>query len=274
MQSAENGPRTQFATGIVGVAVPELSSLLDSSRLFASQKCHQSQGTGGLWSQNPELSLLLDSARVFTSQKCCHRDPAGRGRETQNCRHFFKSVNSQRDRGGRGREAQNCRHFWARLASSVSRVSTVTGIGGVVVAKPRTVVTSGFVSSLRVSKCQQSQGQGGRGRETQNRHHFWTCRSREERREGREEGREESGERREERGDRREERGERREEKGERGERREERTEKREVEEKEEKGMTTNLRLLSGFACGMSLSLHVRVTCLRSGSWLLSVFLL
>ena len=58
---------------------------------------------------------------------------------------------------------------------------------------------------------------------------------------------------------------ERREKRGEeRGERREERREER--EEKEEKGMTPDLRLLSGFACGVLLSLHVRDTCLHSGS--------
>ena len=34
--------------------------------------------------------------------------------------------------------------------------------------------------------------------------------------------------------------------------------------------MTPDLRRLSGFARGVSLSLHVRVTCLHSGSWLLS----
>ena len=55
----------------------------------------------------------------------------------------------------------------------------------------------------------------------------------------------------------------------ERGERREERGERRE-EEKEEKRMTPDLRLLSGFARGVSLSLHVPVTCLHSGSWPLS----
>ena len=37
--------------------------------------------------------------------------------------------------------------------------------------------------------------------------------------------------------------------------------------------MTPVLRLLSGFARAVSLSLHVRVTCLHSGSWLLSGFL-
>ena len=37
--------------------------------------------------------------------------------------------------------------------------------------------------------------------------------------------------------------------------------------------MTPDLGLLSGFARGLSLSLHVRDTCLHSGSWLLSFFL-
>ena len=100
----------------------------------------------------------------------------------------YKSVNSHRDPGGRGRETYNCRHFWPRLGSSrlksvdrggswsqnaelsslldSSRLfasQTVTGIGGVVVAKPRTVVTFGLVLRFRVSKvkCQQSQGCGG-----------------------------------------------------------------------------------------------------------------
>ena len=85
----------------------------------------------------------------------------------------------------------------------VSKVSAVTGIGGVLVAKRRTVVTFGLAFDLRISevptvtgirgcwsrdaelsslldlrlifesqKCQQSQGSGGAGRETQN---CWTC---------------------------------------------------------------------------------------------------
>ena len=36
--------------------------------------------------------------------------------------------------------------------------------------------------------------------------------------------------------------------------------------------MTLDLSLLSGFARGVLLSLHVRDTCLHSGSWLLSGF--
>ena len=45
------------------------------------------------------------------------------------------------------------------------------------------------------------------------------------------------------------------------------------LEEKEEKGMTPDLSLLSGFARGLLLSLHVRDTCLHSCSWLLSGFM-
>ena len=80
-----------------------------------------------------------------------------------------------------------------------------------------------------------------------------------------------SGERRG--GKRGEKRGERREEKR---ERREERTEKR--EEKRERGGERGERYDPGptspkwFARGVSLSLHVRVTCVHSGSWLLSGF--
>ena len=37
--------------------------------------------------------------------------------------------------------------------------------------------------------------------------------------------------------------------------------------------MTPDLSLLSGFARGVVLSLHVRDTCLHSGSWLLSGFI-
>ena len=43
----------------------------------------------------------------------------------------------------------------------VSKVSTVTGIRGVVVAKRRTVVTFGLVSGLRVSKVSTVTGIGG-----------------------------------------------------------------------------------------------------------------
>ena len=196
------------------------------------------------------------------------------------------------------RETQNCRHFWTRLGSSrlKSINSTVTGIRGVVVAKRRTVVTFGLVLRLRVSKVSTVTGIGGfvfaKGRtvvtfglaagerkgERREEKREMRGENRGDRREKRRvDRRKERGERRQERGEKRGERREemreeRREEIGERREETEERGEKRE-EEKEEKGMTPDLRLLSGFACGVSLSLHVRVTCLHSGSWLLSNFL-
>ena len=54
-------------------------------------------------------------------------------------------------------------------------VSTVTGIGGVVVARRRTVVTFRLLCCRRVQKCQQSHSAVvGRGRETQNCRHFST----------------------------------------------------------------------------------------------------
>ena len=76
-----------------------LSSLLDSSRVFAYQKCQQSQGSGESWPRNAELASRLETVTGIGR---------GRGRETQNCRHFWtrlgssrlKSVNSDKDPGG------------------------------------------------------------------------------------------------------------------------------------------------------------------------------
>ena len=65
--------------------------------------------------------------------------------------------------------------FGVVLRLRVSIVSTVTGIGGVVVEKRRTVVTVGLVLRLRVSKVLTVTGIGGdHSRETQNCRHFWT----------------------------------------------------------------------------------------------------
>ena len=253
----------------------ELSSLLDSSRVFASQKCQRSHaGIGAVLVAKRRTVVtfgLVSGLRVSKVSTVTCRDRGGPGRETQNCRHFwtrlgssrFKSVNSRRDRGGPGREMQNCRHFWPCLWREERREE-------------------------RGEK--RGERSGDRGEERRERRE-----ERGEKREERRERREEIGERREERGekrgerreDRREERGEgreEREEEKERGEKRDEekeggekreeeqeRGEKRE-EEKEEKGMTPDLSLLSGFTRGVLLSLHVRDTCLHSGSWLPSVF--
>ena len=253
-------------------------------------------GIGGSWSRNADLSSLLDLRWVFASQKCQqsqgHRDRGGRGRETQTCRHFWtgvgssrlKSVDSHRGPGGPGRETQSCRHFCFHVA----RVSTVTEIGRVLVAKRRTVVTFfGLAFGVRVSKVSTVTGIGGSwsrnadllslldlrlksvnshrvtgiegvlvakcrpavtfglGRETQKRgerrerrQERGERRTEEERTERRAERRleEERRERREERGEERGEKGEER--RGERGERREEkrRREEERREKREERG--------------------------------------
>ena len=64
---------------------------------FSAQpsKSANSRRLGGSWSQNAELSSLLDLRWVVASQ----------------------IVNSHRDRRCRGRETQNCRHFWTCLLS-------------------------------------------------------------------------------------------------------------------------------------------------------------
>ena len=154
-------------------------------RVFASQKCQQSQGSGGRGRETQNcrhffglvsgrrvskvstvtgiggvvvakprivVTLGLFLGRHVSVGVNSHRDRGGRGRETQNCRHFWirlaslrvESGNSHRDRGGRGRETQNCRHFWTRLASSC------------------------------LKRVDSHRDPGGRGHETQNCRHFWT----------------------------------------------------------------------------------------------------
>ena len=73
----------------------------------------------------------------------------------------YKSVNSHRVRGGRGRETQNCRHYWTRLASPCLKSVNSHKDRGVVVTKPRTVVTFGLVSRLPVSNVSTVTGIGG-----------------------------------------------------------------------------------------------------------------
>ena len=78
--------------------------------------------------------------------------------ETQNCRHFWtrfgsprlESVNSHGDRGGPGREPQTVVTFGLVSDLRVSKVSTVTGIRGVLVANRRIVVTFGLGSRFCV----------------------------------------------------------------------------------------------------------------------------
>ena len=143
------------------------------------------------------------------------------GREAQNCRHFwtrvwssrFKSANCHRDRWGPGREPQNCHHFWTRVWSSrskIPKVPTVTGIGGVLVANRRSVITFGLVFCL-----EREEERGEREREQRGEDRVDRIERREER-ERRGERREERREKREERREEiHEERGEKKEESGE-----------------------------------------------------------
>ena len=65
--------------------------------------------------------------------------------------------------------------FGVALCFRFSKVSTVTGIGGVLVAKRRIVVTFGLALGRRVSKVLTVTGIGrGLGCEAQNCRRFWT----------------------------------------------------------------------------------------------------
>ena len=134
---------------------------------LAFQKCEKSQGSGASWSRNAELSTL-DWRWVFKSVNN-HRDGGGRGREMQNCPHFwtgvgssrFKSVNNHRDGGRCGRETQSCNHFWTRVGSFLFKSVSSHRDGGVVVAKRRAVVAFRLALGLRVSKVSTLTGMGG-----------------------------------------------------------------------------------------------------------------
>ena len=112
----------------------ELSSLLDSSWVFASQKCQQTQGSQGSWSRSAELSYTVITFELVSglriSKVSTDTGIAGvvvaKRRTVVYCHHFWtrlgssrlKSVNSHRDRRGRGRETQNCRILSSLLDSS------------------------------------------------------------------------------------------------------------------------------------------------------------
>ena len=143
-------------------------------------------GIGGSSSRNAELSSLLESSPVFVSQKCQHSQGSG-GVLVAKCRtvvtfgfvsnHRVSKVSTVTGIGGvLVAKRRTVVSFGLVSGRRVSKVSTVTGIGGVLVAKRRTVVTFGVVLRLRVSKVSTVTGiGGGPRRETQNCRHFWTC---------------------------------------------------------------------------------------------------
>ena len=127
----------------------KLSSLLDSRGVFALQKCQQSQGSGGSWSPKAELSSLLDLRLVLVSTVTLMA-----GVVVAKCRIVVR--------------------FGVAWRLRISKVSTVTGIGG---SWSRNAEFSSLLDLRLVfasQECQQSQGSGGRGREAQN-CHCWTC---------------------------------------------------------------------------------------------------
>ena len=167
-----------------------------SSRLKSAISIELLQGSGGSWSRNAKLSSLCPGfwTRLGSSRlKSVNSHRGGPGLETQNCRHFWtrprssclKSVNSIQQLQGSGGSWSRNAELSSLLDSSpvfasqkCQQYSTVTGIGGVLLAKRRTVVTFGLVPGLRVSKVStvfnSHRDRGGPGLETQNCRHFWT----------------------------------------------------------------------------------------------------
>ena len=150
--------KTVNISRIGGVLVAKRRTVVTVGRALGRRvsKVSTFSGIGGSWSRNAELSSLFGSPRLKSVNIL--RDRGGPGRETQICRHFWtrvaslrlKGVNRLRDRGCPGRETQKCGRFWIRV--------TVSGIGGVLVAKRRTVVECLSWKGLGVSERLKSSG--------------------------------------------------------------------------------------------------------------------
>ena len=120
-----------------------LASVRKRPQAFASVHRVFASVHGRKSSRNAELSSLLDSRWVVASQPSQRSQGSGAScRETQNCRHFWtrvgsshlKSVNSHRDRGVVVAKRRTVITFGLALGRRVSKVSTFTEIGGVLVA--------------------------------------------------------------------------------------------------------------------------------------------
>ena len=144
---------------------------MDLRRVFASQKCQQSQGSGGVLVAERRtvvtfgLALGRRVSRVSTVS-----GSGGRGRGTQNFCCFWTcvSVNSHRDR----------RVSWLRNAELSSLLDSRWVVASQKCRQSQDrggVVTFGLASGLRVSKVSTVTGIGGCfGCGTQNCRHFWT----------------------------------------------------------------------------------------------------
>ena len=200
------GPKSDaFMSHAVGSVCKTSANVGECRAFLGVETCRETQNCRHFWNR-------VGFSRLKSAN--CHRDRGNPGHETQNCRFGLASGRLASKvsivtgiRGGRGHEMQNFRHFWTcvwsprsrvptvtgiggivvakrrtvvtfrlALGRRVSRVPTVTGIGGIVDAKRRTVVTFGFALGRRVSKVSIVTGiRGGRNRKTQNCRHVWTC---------------------------------------------------------------------------------------------------
>ena len=82
----------------------ELSSLLDSSRVFAFEKCQQSQASGGSWSRNAEVSSLLDSGVVVAKRRSVVTFGLASGGRKGERRDEKRRVDRRKERGDRRQE--------------------------------------------------------------------------------------------------------------------------------------------------------------------------
>ena len=184
----------------------------NSRRTFAFWQL--SQGLGGSWSQSADLSSLLDSHLVAASQKCqqsqgsggpCRKteksSDLGEGlcRKTQICSHFLVAASQkcQQSQASEGSLSQNGKvvRFGLAFDRRVSKVSTVTGLGE---SWPRNAELSTLLDLLLERR--ERLEEGGERREERREEERERKGQRGERRGERRKEREEGGEWREERG--------------------------------------------------------------------------
>ena len=106
-------------------------------------------------------------------------------REMHNCRVFWtrvgslrlKSANGHRDGdwGGRGRKTQNCRHFWTLRVSTVSTVTGIRGLWSQNAELSSLLDLRCVFASSRLKSVNTHRDRGVCGREKQNCRHVWTC---------------------------------------------------------------------------------------------------
>ena len=145
-----------FEYGVCQARISALIMLQLCSSVYMLHMLHVSLKKG--------CRINLDFSRMRSRRvpvlKLGSRGPGGDTRSLRLCSQASASVRGVSDLC-RTRKSSRNTELSSLFTFRITKVSTITGIGGVVVAKPRTVVNFGLVSRLRVSKVSTITGIGG-----------------------------------------------------------------------------------------------------------------